>query len=81
MAEFHLAQKLVLDVETDLFHLGIDLKLGLHLQMEIELNLRAYSVSLVFLDFQIDQKAVGITPDLPVDHGLSRTLLTILLVS
>jgi len=81
VAEFLLGQKLVLDVETDLFHLGIDLELGLHLQTEIELDLPAYPVSLVFLDFQTDQKPVGFPPDWPVDHGLSRTLLTILLVS
>ena len=151
VAEFQLAQKLVLDVETDLFHLGIDLELGLHLQMrlgpeldlrtvlvlvtasnlqmvlvlvmashlqmvfalelaphlqmwlvletvrvlqivldwkqvlhlqmEIELDLPAYPVSLMFLDLQTDQKPVGFPPDWPVDHLLSRTLLTILLVS
>ena len=46
VAEFHLVQKPVLDVDTDLLHLGIDLELGLHLQMGLgpELDLRTVLV-------------------------------------
>ena len=147
----HLDQKLVLVVETDLFHLGIDLELNLHLQMgigseldlqtvfvlelvshlqmafvlelashlqtafvlelvlhlqislvletvrdpqivldwkqvlhlqmEIELGLPVYPESLVFMDFQTYQMPLVSPLEWPVDHGLSQTLLTILLDS
>ena len=71
---------LVLETVRDL-QIVLDWKQELFPQMEIELGLRAYSVSLVFQDFQTHQKPVGSPLDWLVDHGLSQTLLTILLVS